>query len=265
MENIMEIENLNYKNIFKNFNISIKKNQFITISGPNKCGKTTLIKILDRQIKTNNSIKLNNRYLEDYNIKDLKERIGTVIFADDNSFLFNTVEEELMFLLDNKDIVKAEKIKRYKEIIKRFKLNKYQNVNPNTLYKNLQIKLKLAMAIILKPDILLLDDICSRMSRKETTEIHDILKYLKEEEKMTVIMTTDNLEETIASDILYIVSDGNVLLKGKPLDVLEKDNVLNRLGLELPFMMDLSVKLRDYDLIKEPELDMDRMVDILWK
>ena len=47
--------------------------------------------------------------------------------------------------------------------------------------------------------------------------------------------------------------------------MLQKDNVLNKVGLNLPFMMDLSVKLRDYDLIKNVELDMDRMVGTLWK
>ena len=47
--------------------------------------------------------------------------------------------------------------------------------------------------------------------------------------------------------------------------MLEKDNIINKAGLELPFMMDLSVKLRDYDLIKDIELDMEKMVDNLWK
>ena len=49
------------------------------------------------------------------------------------------------------------------------------------------------------------------------------------------------------------------------MEVLEKDNILNKLGLRLPFMVDLSVKLKDYDLIKDIELNKNRMVDILWK
>ena len=40
--------------------------------------------------------------------------------------------------------------------------------------------------------------------------------------------------------------------------------VLNKSGIRLPFMVDLSVKLRDYDLIDDVELDMDRMIDTLW-
>ena len=99
-------------------------------------------------------------------------------------------------------------------------------------------------------------------------ESTDILKELKEfqlENNMTIIMTTMNLEETLESDYLYIIADSKIILEGAPQQVLEHDNVLNKLGLELPFMMDLSVKLRDYDVLKEIELDMDRMVEKLWK
>ena len=49
-ENCIEILNLNYKNIFEKFSIGFEKNKFITISGPNNCGKTTLIRILENKI-----------------------------------------------------------------------------------------------------------------------------------------------------------------------------------------------------------------------
>ena len=78
-------------------------------------------------------------------------------------------------------------------------------------------------------------------------------------------MMTNNMDIALLSDYIYVFSDSLVLLEGFPLEVLQKDNVLNKLGINLPFMMDLSVKLKDYDLIKDIELDMDRMVDLLWK
>ena len=47
--------------------------------------------------------------------------------------------------------------------------------------------------------------------------------------------------------------------------MLLNDNIINKLGLELPFMFDLSIKLNDYELLDEIVLDMDRMIDKLWK
>ena len=55
------------------------------------------------------------------------------------------------------------------------------------------------------------------------------------------------------------------MIEGNPKEIIEKDNIMNKAGLNLPFMIDLSVKLRDYELINSIEQDKDRMVDLLWK
>jgi len=263
MKEVVIIDDLNYKDILKSINLSAKKNEILTISGSNKCGKTTLLKILYGLIKTNNSILINDKYIEEYNVKVLSDLIGYVTYRNNYIFKYDTVEDELTYLLDFTDLDTKSKNKRYKEIIKLFKLTKYEKLNPKELYRNLQLKLELAKEIILPKEILLLDDICLNMTKEETKEILNILKELKKE--TTIIMSTMNLEEALESDYIYILSDGKIVLEGTKEEVLVKDNVLNKLGLELPFMIDLSVKLKDYDLIDNIELDMDRMVDILWK
>ena len=70
---------------------------------------------------------------------------------------------------------------------------------------------------------------------------------------------------TIYTDYLYILDKGKILLEGIPIEVLKKDNVLNKIGLQIPFMIDLSVKLKDYNLIDDTILNMDKMVNLLWK
>lgn len=257
MKSFIRIKNLKYKDILNGLSFSVKKNDFITISGSNKCGKTTLIKILSRTIKTNNKIFIDDKPIEDYEMDKYNNLIGKVISGEEYKCLFDTVERELKYILDDE--------KKYKEIIKLFKLSKYKKSNPNDLDINIKMKFLLAKEIILKPKILLLDDVSLYMNKKGTEELMKILKTLQKKYNMTIIMTTDKLEETVYSDYLYILSEGKIVLKGKPLEVLEKDNTLNKLGLELPFMVDLSVKLKDYDLVKDIELNMDRMVDILWK
>ena len=265
MSSIIEVDKLNYKNIFKNFSISIPENEFITISGTNKCGKTTLLKILSRDIKINNSIIYNKIYLESYTNNEIYNEIEAVIPSNEINFIFNTVEDELVFVLDNLGLSSEDKVKRLRKIVKVFKINKYMSCNPNNLHRNLRIKVEMALATIAKPKILLLDDVCSVMSKDETKEILDIIKYFKEEENMTIVMTTDNLSETIDSDYLYILRNGKIALEGKPKQILKEDNTINKIGLNLPFMVDLSVKLKDYDLIDDIGLDMDELVNKLWK
>ena len=55
------------------------------------------------------------------------------------------------------------------------------------------------------------------------------------------------------------------VIEGTPNYVLQNDNIVNKVGLNLPFMYDLTVKLKDYNLLDDIVLDPDRMVNILWK
>lgn len=262
---LIEIKQMNYKDIFQNFNLIIEKEKFTAISGTNSSGKSTLIKIISTMITINNCIFYNNKLIEKINKSELFSDMGVVILEDKLTFTCSSVEEELFNILENLKMDQKEKINQYQKVIKLLKIDDILTENPNKLTRNLKIKVLLAATLIYKPKILLLDDICSMMTKRETTEILKILKTLNKEDKITIIMTTDNLNEVIDTDYLYILEQGKVILEGKPLEVLKQDNTINRLGLSVPFMIDLSVKLNDYNLVDEIILDMDRMIEILWK
>ncbi len=260
--NCIEIKNLNYQNIFNNFSICFKNNKFITITGPNNCGKTTLLRIIDRKLSTNNTIVVYEKKLEDYKITELNTIIKTVIPLE-ITFTQSRIEDELYYQL-SVDLLTEEKKKRLKLIIKRFKLTKLLNKQHKELTMDEIVRVQLALAIINSPKILLLDDLNKYFNKNDLLEIISTLKTISKEDKLTIIMATTNLECSINTDYIYVINNSEVILEGEPLSVLEKDNILNKVGLELPFMVDLSVKLRDYDLIKQLELDMERMADILW-
>lgn len=260
--NIIEINNLTLPYSFNNFSITFEKNKLSIISGPNNCGKTTLIRTLDGQIATKNQIFLGTVGLEHYQVTDLALKIKTII-PNEYSFDTSTVEQEIVTTL----IKRFHSVKRsiVKEIIKKGKLTKYQKSNPNTLSYFQKLKLYLCICLIQKPEVLLLDDVFIKLTESEKQELMSLIIDYRSENEISIIMTVSNLEDSLSGDYLYIIKDSKVVLKGKPIDVLEKDNVINKIGLELPFMIDLSVKLRDYELITNIETDMDRLVNILWK
>ena len=105
----------------------------------------------------------------------------------------------------------------------------------------------------------------SYFDKDEVEELNNILKEYIKTYKVTILITTINLNNTINSDYLIIMIDNNIILEGKPLEVLDKDNIINKVGLDLPFMIDLSSKLRDYNLIEKIEIDKERLIDTLWK
>ena len=262
-KNIIEVIGLTYKNIFNNFSIGIEQNKFICIAGPNNCGKTTLLRILDRQIECINTITINNKKIEDYKITDLSTLIK-IIIPKEIIFINNTVEEELNFYLEQTNLSKEERQNKYKKIIKEFKLSKLLTKELKCLSDKEIIKIQLATSLLTNPQVLLIDNIGIFFEKKEMIAIIEVLKTYQSE-NLTIIMVTSNLEEALITDYMYVISESNILIEGSPLEIVQKDNIMNKAGLNLPFMVDLSVKLRDYDLVKVIEQDQERMVELLWK
>ena len=113
-----------------------------------------------------------------------------------------------------------------------------------------------------------LSEVFQEARSKTDEEMTNIIKFLKEyqeQRNVTIIYVTSSLEESLLTDYIYVISDSQIQIEGIPIEVIQKDNIMNKAGLNVPFMIDLSVKLRDYDLIKDIEIDKNRMVELLWK
>lgn len=262
-KNCIEILGLNYLNIFNDFSIAIENEKFITVSGSNNCGKTTLIRIIDGQVPINNTITLYGRPYESYKVTDISSIIQTIIPLEITAFQ-NTLEDEMLYQM-NETASKSEKNKLIKTIAKQFKITKLLTKTVDNLKNKEKIYFQIALALIKNPKIIVIDDLSPYFNKQELITITEILREYNQNNKTTIIMVTSLLDCNLYSDYSYILDQGKIVLEGNPKEVLERDNILNKAGLNLPFMIDLSVKLKDYDLIKNVELDMDRLVDILWK
>lgn len=262
-KNCIEILGLNYLNIFNDFSIAVENEKFITVSGSNNCGKTTLIRIIDGQVPINNTITLYGRPYESYKVTDISSIIQTIIPLEITAFQ-NTLEDEMLYQM-NETASKSEKNKLIKTIAKQFKITKLLTKTVDNLKNKEKIYFQLALALIKNPKIIVIDDLSPYFNKQELIMITEMLKEYNQNNKTTIIMVTSLLDCNLYSDYSYILDQGKIVLEGNPKEVLERDNILNKAGLNLPFMIDLSVKLKDYDLIKNVELDMDRLVDILWK
>ena len=257
MNTILNIKGLKNNNL----EISIEKNSISTITGANNCGKTTLIKILARMIECESEIKYNNEKINTIKLEEYTLNVKAIIPKE---IIFDeiNIEEELY----NKCInLNKEKEQLINYIIKGLKIKKIINKDISTLDTKEIILAQIAIALVNNPQILLIDNIDLYFDIEEQKNIIAFLKDYMNAYGLTVILTATNLEISIETDYIYIIDKGNLELEGKPLDVLKKDNVINKIGLNIPFMIDLSVKLKDYDLIDNIEVDYDRMIEALWK
>ena len=257
MNTILNIRGLKNNNL----DISIPRNSISTISGANNCGKTTLIKILARIIECESSIEYDGEKISSIQIDKYNSSVKAVIPKE---IIFDeiNIEEELY----NKcNYLNKEKEQIINYIIKGLKIKKIINKDINSLETKEVILAQIAISLVNNPQILLIDSIDLYLNIDEQKNIIKFLKDYINKYNLTVIITTTNLEISLDTDYLYIIDNGNLELSGAPLDVLKNDNVINKIGLNIPFMIDLSVKLKDYDLIENIEVEYDRMIEVLWK
>lgn len=266
---ILEIKNLQFsyedKPIFNNLNLTIEEGNFVSIIGNNKSGKTTLIKLLCGLLDSKNSVVAGYSYIDSKRVYDNSKFFGVVFSNVNNKFLFSDVYKEMAFPLENLNYKAVDIENKILTIAKEFGNTKMLDKKTQDLTNSEKQELLIMIALLHEPKILLLDNCFSMMNKKTSTKVLKILKKYVVNNKLTVIHATTNLEEILDSDYTYVLNKGKIVMEGLPSSILKQDMILNRVGLELPFMIDLSLKLEFYGLIDTEFTDMNRLVEVLWK
>lgn len=256
MNVILNINNLYYDNVFSNLNISIEDRRLISISGPNNCGKTTLARILDRRISGDFNINFQGRDITSYTLEEYNHKVQ-VVFPLEIHFKEETLEEEILYYSFN------EEKKNY--ILKMLDLNKTIKKKITKLTTKEIIYYQIALALIKAESIVVIDGIDVYFNKQELNDLYKAFRLCIQRWDTSIVITSVSLDEALLTDELYIIKDKEVLLSGEPIKVLMKDNIINKAGLSIPLMIDLCVKLRDYDLIDKIEMNKERLIDELWK
>jgi len=267
--NIIDIKNLNFKydenQIFNNFNLELEKGTFTTIIGLNGSGKSTLIKIVLGLLKYDGKIKIDGLLLTDDNINEIRKRIGVVFENPDNQFVAETVMDDIAFSLENLGL-KSNNIKRkVREIANYIGISNLLEREPHTLSGGEKQLVALSSALVHEPKILILDEALTMVDIKTRKQIYTILEDMHKNKNMTIINVTHDMDELLYGDNIILIDNGNIILKGPKDEVLLEEKIFNKLNLELPFMVDLSIKLKYYGLVDRLIFDMNEMVAEIWK
>ena len=95
-------------------------------------------------------------------------------------------------------------------------------------------------------------------------ELRDLFNVLRTN-NIEFINITNNVEEVLSTKYLIAYDKEKIILEGDTIEVLKNEKILKRIGLELPFIVELSILLQDYDLIDRIYLNKEELVSTLWK
>lgn len=199
-------------------NLTIHDGELVTLLGPSGCGKTTTLRSVSGFITPDEGeIFIGNRRITD--IPPEKRGIG-LVFQNYALWPHMTVFQNLSFGLELRKIPPGEIKKRVQSVLSVVKLEGYEDRYPRQLSGGQQQRIALARAIILEPDILLLDEPLSNLDallreqmRFEIAQLHKRLGIT------TLYVTHDQTEAMVISDRIVIMKDGKVMQDGKPEEI----------------------------------------------
>lgn len=173
-----------------------------------------------------------------------------------------------LFCFEN--ISTIDEIKKYlkssqkaKEYLNEFNLIEYKNTNILDLNINERIKLLILLNIIQNKKTIVINNILSLLDYEDYKLVIKILK--KYSKNNIIINITNNVEESLIGNKIAIIYNNKLICFGDTLSVLNEEKTFKRLGLGLPFIIELNKYLIDYGLINTYYLSNKKLVDALWK
>ena len=227
----------NERVIIEDLSITVNKGEVVSIIGPNGCGKSTLLKTLSRMIKPISG----NVYLEDKNIKDIKNKKISqkicLLSQHNNAPLDLTVEELVYFgRMPHKKWYET-KTTEDKEIvdwaIENTGLTKYKNTPIGALSGGERQRAYVAQALCQKPDVLLLDEPTTYLDISYQLELMELVRTINEKFNITIVMVLHELNQASKySDRLIIMKNGTIVSDGCPNKTVNKEVIKDVYNIE---------------------------------
>lgn len=250
----------------KDISLEIYSGEWLAIVGHNGSGKSTLAKMLNGlHYPEKGEIHIAGLPLKEGHVWEIRKRLGMVFQNPDNQFVGTTVQDDVAFGLENNGIAHEVMTERVKDSLQRVGMLDFLDQEPHHLSGGQKQRVAIASVIALQPDIILLDEATSMLDPQGREEVLATVRQLKEEQRLTVISITHDLEEAARADRIIVLNQGSVYTEGTPEEIFRLNEELVQLGLDVPFSVQVSNRLRSEGfLIKENHLTNEELVRDLW-
>lgn len=207
--------------VIKDLSLEINNGEFFTLLGPSGCGKTTLL----RMIAGFNSIeggdfKFNGTIINEMNPE--KRNIG-MVFQNYAIFPNLSVRKNVEFGLKHKKIQNVDIKQETDKFLDLVQVLEYADRMPDKLSGGQQQRVALARALVIRPDVLLMDEPLSNLDAKLRVEMRTVIKEIQREVGITTIYVTHDQEEAMAvSDRVAVMKDGVIRHCASPQSIYQR-------------------------------------------
>ena len=251
------------REVLKDINLKIDEGSYTVIIGKTGSGKSTLIEhinglllptkgevAVDNILITNPQSKKERRELAK-TLKILRQDVA-VLFQFSEQQLFETsVLKDIIFAPLNYGVAEEKAISKAKELIKLVGLDEsYLDKSPFELSGGEMRKVALCGVLALEPKVLILDEPTVALDYQSREEIMAMVKRLKEEFDMTIVLVTHNMDYVLEyADKVFVLKNGEISFEGKVEDLFLNEQILMDNSLELPKVLKFYKKLEESNIV----------------
>ena len=264
--------------------LTIEPGEFLALVGANGSGKSTLARHFNALLlPTTGQVWVDGLLTSEHSHHGaVRQRVGMVFQNPDNQFVASTVEEDVAFGPENRALPRDEIRRRVDAALEAVGLDARRRHRPAQLSGGEQQRVAIARALVSEPPLLLADEPTGNLDRRTGSEvldllqrvaiagvlasrpacivfdeptsmldppgrrqILDIIQRLNADEGITVVLITQSMDEAAAAQRVLVMDAGQIVMDGPPARVFEREERLRGLGLDLPFAIEISHRLRD--------------------
>ena len=207
--------------LFTDLDLEIASGRFFTLLGPSGCGKTTLLRMLAGFVVPD----AGRVWFGDRDVTQMpvhKRGVG-MVFQDYALFPDRSSLANVMYGLQARGIAVADARARAMAMLERVGLGAMADRSPATLSGGQRQRVAMARALVIEPQLLLLDEPLAALDVKLRVELRAMVRELQLESKVTTVFVTHDQEEALAlSDIVAVMDRGRIVQMGVPAEIYAK-------------------------------------------
>ena len=232
--------------------LDIKQGEFIAILGHNGSGKSTLAKHMNAILyPTEGTLWVDGKDTKnEEDIWNIRQTAGMVFQNPDNQIIGQVVEEDVGFGPENMGIPTKEIWERVVESLKAVDMYEFRKHSPNKLSGGQKQRVSIAGVLAMHPKCIILDEPTAMLDPDGRKDVIRAARALNDVEKVTIILITHYMEETIYADKVFVMDHGSVAMEGTPKEIFSRVEELKELRLDVPqvTMLAYELKKRGLDL-----------------
>lgn len=231
--------------------LNVEKGSFVAVLGHNGSGKSTLAKLMNAlYLPTEGRVLVCGLdTAQDEEVWHVRRHAGMVFQNPDNQIVANVVREDVAFGLENLGVPHEDMIPRIDAALAAVRMTERASFAPHMLSGGQKQRVAVAGVLAMQPEVMILDEATAMLDPAGRADVLATVRKLNREQGMTVIWITHFMEEAAVADRVVVLDKGKIALDGTPAEVFSQVQKVKALGLDVPPMAELAMRLRAGGLV----------------